>query len=298
MATLDLGNVMGPQGPQGSIWYWGTSITGISTTGTVFSGSGVTLARVYDKYLNTSTGNVYTCVLEGGASVAKWAYIGNAKGPTGPTGPVGPTGSVDMNTPIEFTESETLANIESGESVATIFGKLKKIAGSMLLGAASTLLGNNLTAARALVSDVNGKVGVSTITAEELGYLDGLTGNVQTKFNQLNEKISTTTIQYRDKELISGITISIYKTGNMVTCKIGGSPGVNIDSGQKNAYVDLPDEYLPGMAMNNICNTQNGGKYIFHVNDTTKKVGIYFIFNSISANEQVNAIISWAAKAI
>lgn len=84
----------------------------------------------------------------------------------------------------------------------------------------------------------------------------------------------------------------------MVTCKIGGSPGVNIDSGQKNAYVDLPDEYLPGMAMNNICNTQNGGKYIFHVNDTTKKVGIYFIFNSISANEQVNAIISWAAKAI
>lgn len=115
------------------------------------------------------------------------------RGLQGPIGPVGPTGSVDMDTPIEFMEAETLANIESGESVSTIFGKLKKIVGSLLFGAGSTLLGNNLTAARALVSDVNGKVGVSTITAAELGYLDGVTKNIQTQFNEQNENLEDIT---------------------------------------------------------------------------------------------------------
>lgn len=54
-------------------------------------------------------------------------------------------------------------------------------------GAATTILDNNLTANRALVSNSSGKVGVSgTITATELGYLDGVTSSVQ---NQLNAKI-------------------------------------------------------------------------------------------------------------
>lgn len=129
------------------------------------------------------------------------ALIGNFKGPKGDKGdkgeqgiqgiqgPVGPTGAVDENTPIEFTEASTLSNINSGESISTIFGKLKKIAGSILIGAGSTLLGQNLTAARALVSDVNGKVGISTTTAAELQYLSGLTKNAQEQFNQLNEKL-------------------------------------------------------------------------------------------------------------
>jgi len=93
------------------------------------------------------------------------AFIGNFKGPKGDTGPqgaqgiqgiqgpVGPTGAVDGNTPIEFTEAGTLVNIESGESISTIFGKTKKILGSLLVGAGSTLLGKNLTANQALVSD-------------------------------------------------------------------------------------------------------------------------------------------------
>ena len=113
------------------------------------------------------------------------------QGIQGIQGPIGPTGTVDANTPVDFAEASVLENIESGESLSTIFGKIKKIAGSLLIGAGSTLLGQNLTAARALVSDVNGKVGVSTITAAELGYLVGLTKNAQTQFNELNAKIPT-----------------------------------------------------------------------------------------------------------
>ena len=121
--------------------------------------------------------------------------IGNVKGPQGEQGPQGPTGAtgatgqVDPSTPIEFEEHSSYANIESGESIATIFGKLKKIAGGILAGAGSTLLGANLTTDRVLLSNSDGKITASTITATELAYLDGLTGNVQQNINSLTEKM-------------------------------------------------------------------------------------------------------------
>lgn len=112
------------------------------------------------------------------------------QGIQGIQGPAGPTGTVNANTPVDFTEASALENIESGESLSAIFGKIRKIAGSLLIGAGSTLLGQNLTAARALVSDVNGKIGVSTITAAELQHLSGLTQNAQNQFDALNENIA------------------------------------------------------------------------------------------------------------
>lgn len=79
----------GGTGAAGSIWYSGTGITGTSTTATIFTGSGVTNARVNDQYLNTSSGNTYKCTVAGAASVAKWVYTGNIKGSTGQTGATG-----------------------------------------------------------------------------------------------------------------------------------------------------------------------------------------------------------------
>lgn len=57
-----------------------------------------------------------------------------------------------------------------------------------ITGGASTITTSNLTANHALVSNANGKVVVSAVTATELGYLDGVTSNIQT---QLNGKLST-----------------------------------------------------------------------------------------------------------
>lgn len=76
----------GSTGTVGSQWYAGTGITGTSTTPTVFSGSGVSNARVNDQYLNTSTGNTYICTTAGAATAAKWKYTGNIKGIQGETG--------------------------------------------------------------------------------------------------------------------------------------------------------------------------------------------------------------------
>src|SRR5699024_6407330 len=78
------------RGEPGSMWYQGNAITGTSTSGTVFSGSGIASAEVNDMYLNTGSGadrgNVYVCTLAGNASTAQWAYKQNIMGPTGPAG--------------------------------------------------------------------------------------------------------------------------------------------------------------------------------------------------------------------
>lgn len=52
-----------------------------------------------------------------------------------------------------------------------------------ITGAATTIDDANLTANRALVSNGSGKVAVSAVTSTELGYLDGVTSNIQTQIN-------------------------------------------------------------------------------------------------------------------
>lgn len=70
--------------PQGSVWYAGTAITGTTTTGRIFTGSGIANAGVGDMYLNTGTdangGNVYRCTTAGAPSTARWAYVTSIKG--------------------------------------------------------------------------------------------------------------------------------------------------------------------------------------------------------------------------
>ena len=59
-----------------------------------------------------------------------------------------------------------------------------------ITGAATSIVSSNLTGNRALASDVFGKVVVTSVTDTELGYISGLSSNVQT---QLNNKQGTIT---------------------------------------------------------------------------------------------------------
>jgi len=61
-----------------------------------------------------------------------------------------------------------------------------------ITGGASTITGDDLDKNRALISNGSGKVAVSEVTSTELGYLDGVTGNVQ---NQLNAKVNTSKVK-------------------------------------------------------------------------------------------------------
>ena len=72
-----------------------------------------------------------------------------------------------------------------------------------ITGGATTITSSNLTASRALISDGSGKVAVSAVTSTELGYLDGVTSNIQT---QLNGKASITVTENSDGTVSLNIT--------------------------------------------------------------------------------------------
>lgn len=81
-------------------------------------------------------------------------------------------------------------------------------------GAATSIVTNNLTANRTLISDGSGKVSVSNITSTELNYLDGVSSNIQT---QLNSKQST---------LVSGTNIKTINNNSLL-----GGGNISIDIG-------------------------------------------------------------------
>lgn len=58
-------------------------------------------------------------------------------------------------------------------------------------GALSTLLGNNLTANRAVVANGSGKLAAAGVTSTELGYLAGAKSKVQDQIDALNTHIGT-----------------------------------------------------------------------------------------------------------
>lgn len=126
MAKIDLGKVVGERGERGTLIYSGTAITGTETEGAVFEDSGIEYALQEDKYLNTLTNDMYTCITEGNADTAEWAWIGNIQGKQGIPGEPGPTGQVDMNTSIEYNVPEKRQNMESGDSLGVLMGKIDK----------------------------------------------------------------------------------------------------------------------------------------------------------------------------
>ena len=91
-AFTNLKGAAGSNGTRGSVFNWGTVITGTSTTAAVFA-TGISSSLVNDLYLNTSTFNVYQCTVAGNASTAKWKYIGNIKGANGSNGSNGTNGT-------------------------------------------------------------------------------------------------------------------------------------------------------------------------------------------------------------
>jgi hypothetical protein len=92
-----------------------------------------------------------------------------------------------------YAKASTYTEPAAGDKVDIAVGKLAKGVAdnaaaiatkqATITGAATSITTNNLTASKALVSDANGKVAVSNVTSTELGYLSGVTSNIQTQLN-------------------------------------------------------------------------------------------------------------------
>ena len=137
--TYDITN-----GQNGSKWYKGTAISGTGTSITGFPGV------INDFYLNSQDGYVYTCTKTGGSlppDAAEWDYVMTLTGGGGTSVTVidnlTSTSSTDAlsanqgrvlkglvdgkaeNAPT-FSMAATRANIVSGETLSTLFGKISK----------------------------------------------------------------------------------------------------------------------------------------------------------------------------
>lgn len=88
-----------------------------------------------------------------------------------------------------------------------------------IVGAASTIVEDNLSASKVLVSDASGKVSVSDVTSTELSYLDGVTSNVQTQLNKKIEKVHDNDISWGGKNLSDKVS----PTGAAMVSVIGGN---------------------------------------------------------------------------
>lgn len=107
-------------------------------------------------------------------------------------------------------------------------------------GGASTIVDSNLTANRALVSNGNGKVAVSEVTATELGYLNGVASNVQT---QLDEKaLDSNVVHKTGNESITGsktFSNGVKFNGGM-DVKSNGNAVLNIEGVSTDVdYIDM-----------------------------------------------------------
>lgn len=90
-------------------------------------------------------------------------------------------------------------------------------------GAATTITGSNLTTNRALTSDGNGKVAVSTTTSTELGYVHGVTSAIQTQINNAVASIATSiTNTLKTLYPVNSIYIGVQSTCPLATL-ISGS---------------------------------------------------------------------------
>ena len=100
-----------------------------------------------------------------------------------------------------------------------------------VVGGASTITEDNLTASRALVSNSSGKVAVSNVTSTELDYLDGVTSNVQTQLDKKLENIpiatSTTLGGVKPVAKTSAMTqsVGVDANGALYTAPGGGGTG-------------------------------------------------------------------------
>ena len=92
-----------------------------------------------------------------------------------------------------------------------------------IVGGASTITDDNLTANRALVSDGNGKVAVSNVTSTELGYLDGVTSNVQTQLNKKLESAPVTSVNSKTGAVVLGASDVGAVSTSDVTQTLGSS---------------------------------------------------------------------------
>lgn len=93
---------------------------------------------------------------------------------------------------VTFEEVESLSGVKSNlQAQIDTLAERPEPTPTEFNGAVTTILNEDLPTDKVLISDENGKVSASAVTKTQLGYLDGLTGNVQEQINYLMENVGS-----------------------------------------------------------------------------------------------------------
>lgn len=123
----------------------------------------------------------------------KDGVVSNVKSVNGKTGDVQltqddvPSGSTYVRTHNDFTTEDKNAISKNAQDITA----LQQSKQNNITGGASSITSANLSANKALVSNASGKVAVSNVTSTELGYLSGVTSNIQ---EQIDSKVPTSVL--------------------------------------------------------------------------------------------------------
>lgn len=118
----------------------------------------------------------------------KEGVVSNVKSVNGKTGDVQltqddvPNGSTYVRTHNDFTTEDKNAISKNAQDITG----LQQSKQDNITGGASSITSANLGANKALVSNASGKVAVSNVTSTELGYLSGVTSNIQEQADEIN----------------------------------------------------------------------------------------------------------------
>lgn len=124
---------------------------------------------------------------------------------------VGAINEVDSHTDTNTQNIGSMSNLttDNKNTLVEAINELDSTKQDNITGAATTILDNNLTANRAVISNDSGKIAVSNVTNTELGYLSGVTSSVQTQIDDKVKKNSDITaathtkITYDKKGLVT-----------------------------------------------------------------------------------------------
>ena len=118
---------------------------------------------------------------------------------------------------VSTAELNHVTGVTSG--IQAQFNNLSTTKQANITGAATTIDDADLTVNRALLSDGSGKVAVSAVTSTELGYLDGVTSNIQTQINNIAGYPQVITIK------TSGTSYAIPSGAQAVLVRAAGAGG-------------------------------------------------------------------------
>ena len=165
-----------------------------------------------------------------------------------------------------------------------------------ITGAATSIVSDNLTADRVLVSNTDGKVAVSSISTTKVGYLTDVTSNIQaqinSKANQSTTYNKTEVDDLLDAKLDSDTAASTYATQATVTSHINNKNNphavtkaqVGLGNVDNTADIDKPVSTAQSEAITNEVSTHN--------NDTTAHSNQFSLYRKSSEQDTIDAEIN------